>query len=200
MLRWCDAQQELVLYRGHCFVHCAEVLGVQGRWKDALVEARNACDRLAGTVPSALGAAARLEGDLLRELGDLDAADTAYVRAHELGHEPQPGLALLHLKRGNITAASAMIERALAEREVPFFRSRLLPARAEIALAVGDVGAVEATSRELTEMGRELHSPLLVAAAARAEGAARLRRGDATGALAELRRGVPAVQRDRRAS
>ena len=30
MLRWCDAQQELVLYRGHCFIHCAEVLLVLG--------------------------------------------------------------------------------------------------------------------------------------------------------------------------
>src|SRR5207344_1046883 len=28
MLRWCDTQQELVLYRGHCFIHSAEVLRV----------------------------------------------------------------------------------------------------------------------------------------------------------------------------
>ena len=28
--RWCDTQQELVLYRGHCFQHPAEVLGLAG--------------------------------------------------------------------------------------------------------------------------------------------------------------------------
>ena len=54
MLRWCDTQQELVLYRGHCFIHSAEVLRVLGRWADALTDARHACDRLAGPVPSAL--------------------------------------------------------------------------------------------------------------------------------------------------
>src|SRR5512144_1588795 len=36
--RWCDAQQELVLYRGHCFLHRAEMLGLLGSWSDALAE------------------------------------------------------------------------------------------------------------------------------------------------------------------
>src|SRR5262249_12544293 len=31
-VRWCDTQQELVLYRGHCFLHRAEVLGLGGAW------------------------------------------------------------------------------------------------------------------------------------------------------------------------
>ena len=57
-VRWCDTQQELVLYRGHCFLHRAEVLGLLGAWPEALVEARHACDRLAAPVnPAALGAA-----------------------------------------------------------------------------------------------------------------------------------------------
>ena len=65
--RWCDTQQELVLYRGHCFLHRAEVLGLLGAWPEALVEARRACDRLAAPVnPTALGAACAIEGDLLR--------------------------------------------------------------------------------------------------------------------------------------
>ena len=29
--RWCDTQQELVLYRGHCFLHRAEMLELHGR-------------------------------------------------------------------------------------------------------------------------------------------------------------------------
>ena len=31
-VRWCDTQQELVLYRGHCFLHRAEVLELLGAW------------------------------------------------------------------------------------------------------------------------------------------------------------------------
>jgi len=45
--RWCDTQQELVLYRGHCFLHRAELLTLLGPWPAALEEARCACDRLA---------------------------------------------------------------------------------------------------------------------------------------------------------
>ena len=40
--RWCATQQELVLYRGHCFLHTAEVLGHLGRWPEALDQARHA--------------------------------------------------------------------------------------------------------------------------------------------------------------
>ena len=36
-VRWCDTQQELVLYRGHCFLHRAEVLELLGAWPEALV-------------------------------------------------------------------------------------------------------------------------------------------------------------------
>ena len=50
LTRWCDTQQELVLYRGHCFLHRAEVLGQLGAWPEALIEARRACDRLAAPV------------------------------------------------------------------------------------------------------------------------------------------------------
>ena len=109
MLRWCDTQQELVLYRGHCFIHRAEVLGVLGRWREALVEAQRACDRLAGRFRRRSARAACLEGDLLRLLGDLDAAEAAYARANELGHDPQPGLALLRFVQGGADAAAAMI-------------------------------------------------------------------------------------------
>ena len=74
-IRWCDTQQELVLYRGHCFLHRAEVLGLLGAWPEALDEARHACDRLAAPLhPTRIGAARCIEGDLLRLLGDLDQA------------------------------------------------------------------------------------------------------------------------------
>ena len=119
-VRWCDTQQELVLYRGHCFLHRAEVLELQGAWPEALTEARHACDRLAAPVnPAALSGACMIEGDLLRLAGDLEGAEAAYQRAHELGRDPQPGLALLRLAQGRVDVADAMIRRVLGETADP---------------------------------------------------------------------------------
>lgn len=187
MQRWCDTHQELVLYRGHCFIHSAEVLQVQGRWPEALVAARQACDRLAAPLPAALGAAAYLEADVLRLLGDTTSAEAAYLRANELGFEPQPGLALLLLSQGKVEAADAMIRRVAGQLEGPVFRSRMLGALAEIALAAGDVAAARDAVEELRGLAGELGSPKLRADAARVAGMVLLTEGDASAAMAELR-------------
>jgi DNA-binding NarL/FixJ family response regulator len=187
--RWCDTQQGLVLYRGHCFLHRAEVLGLLGAWPEALVEARHACDRLADPVmPSVLGAAFAIEGDLLRLVGDFDRADAAYQRASELGRDPQPGLALLRQAQGRLDAAAAMIRRAVGESEDPISRARQLAPYVEIVLATGDTAAARTAADELREVAIELGTPLLRADAARAAGAVLLAEGDARAALVELRR------------
>lgn len=190
--RWCDAQQELVLYRGHCFLHRAEVLGLLGSWPDALAEARSACDRLADPVmPTVLGAACALEGDLLRLAGDLVSAEGAYQRASEHGHDPQPGLALLRLAQGRPDAAGAMIRRALGESQDPVSRARLLGPYVEVMLATSDpadTAAAGPAAEELRDLAAEFGSPLLRARAAWAAGAVSLAEGDANGALVELRR------------
>ena len=188
MTRWCDSHQELVLYRGHCLIHSGSVLEVLGRWPEALAAARHACDRLAGPVPAVLGSAACLEADVLRLLGELDEAEAAYVRANELGRQPQPGLSLLRLEQGRVEQAQGMIRRAAAESEDPIGRSRLLPAILDIELAAGDVDAARGAGEELRSIASELASPMLRAIAARGIGAVLLRSGDPTGALLELRR------------
>lgn len=188
-LRWCNTQQELVLYRGHCFLHRAEVLGLLGAWPEALVEARSACDRLADPVhPVALGAAFCVQGDLLRLVGDLDGAEAAYQRATEFGRDPQPGLALLRLAQGQLDAGDAMIRRALGEAEDPMSRARLLGAYVEIVLAAGDSAAARAAADELRASAAGLGTPLLQAHAARALGTVLLAEGEAKAALVELRR------------
>ena len=188
MKQWCDTHQELVLYRGHCLIHSASVLAVLGRLPEALTAARHACDRLAGPVPAVLGSAACLEADMLRLLGELDAADAAYVRANQLGQQPQPGLSLLRLEQGQVGEAQGMVRRATTEAELPVARARLLPATVEIELAAGDLDAAQEANEELRAIAGELSSPMLKAIAARGAGGVLLSRGDATGALLELRR------------
>ncbi len=187
--RWCDTQQELVLYRGHCFLHRAEVLGLLGAWPEALDQARHACDRLAAPLnPTVLGAACAIEGDLLRLLGDLERAEVPYQRAAEFGCDPQPGLALLRLAQGRLDAADAMVRRALGEAEDPIARARLLGPYVEIVLATGDVTAARTAADELRGVAAEIRTPLLRAEADRAAGAVLLTEGDARAALVELRR------------
>jgi DNA-binding NarL/FixJ family response regulator len=186
--RWCDTQQELVLYRGHCFLHRAEMLALTGNWPDALVEAQRACDRLAKPViPTALGAARVIEGDLLRLARDLDGAAAAYRQASELGCDPQPGLALLRLAEGAVDAAEAMIRRVVSETHEPMVRARMLGPMVEIVLAAHDTAAARGAAAELCDLSAELATPYLRAQAARASGAVLLAEGDAASALVELR-------------
>jgi DNA-binding NarL/FixJ family response regulator len=186
--RWCDTQQELVLYRGHCFLHRAEVLGLQGAWPQALAEARHACDRLASPVnPAALGGAWALEGDLLRLVGELTRADAAYKHAHQFGHEPQPGLALLRLAEGRLEAADTMIRRVVDESEDPISRARVLGAYVEIVLASGDASTARTAAEELRTLATVLGSAYLRAIAARSAGAVLLAENNPKAALVELR-------------
>ena len=122
-------------------------------------------------MPSVLGAACALEGDLLRVAGDLDGAQAAYQRASEHGHDPQPGLALLRLAQGQPGTADAMIRRALGESQNPMSRARLLGPYVEVVLATADTAAARTAADELRGLAADLGTPLLRAHAARAIGA-----------------------------
>jgi DNA-binding CsgD family transcriptional regulator len=187
--RWCGTQQDLVLYRGHCFLHRAEMLELLGAWPAALIEARHACDRLAAPVnPAALGGACVIEGDLLRLVGDFDDAEAAYRRANEFGRDPQPGLALLRLAEGRLDVADPMIRRALGETEHPMSRARILGPYVDIVLAAGDAAAGGAAADELRVLAAELGTPYLRAHAARATGAVLMAESNYRAALVELRK------------
>lgn len=186
---WCEAQPQLVLYRGLCFMHRAEVMQLHGDWSDALNELDNVFARLADPVASPeLGEAAYLRGELHRLRGDFNACAEAYRQANELGREPQPGLALLRLAEGRVDAAMAAVRRVLQEAGDPISRSRVLGPYVEIALASGEVEAAKEAADELSKIADSLASALLQAVAEYAAGTVLLAEKQAEDALVFLRR------------
>src|SRR3990170_4812667 len=136
--RWVDGQPELLLYRGQCLIHRAEMLYLRGDWDAAADQIEEAYRRLADPVGQrSRGAAAYLKGDLHRLRGQDRAAEAEFQLASELGRDPQPGLALLRLATGKVEAAAASIRRAYHEAG----RTRLLIAAA--CRAVGDDDSAE---------------------------------------------------------
>ncbi len=189
--RWCEAQPELVLYRGQCLVHRAELMLLRGAWSDARIEVQRACDRLARpTGQPVLGAAYYVRAELHRLRGEFAEAEKAYRQAHRWGRQPEPGLAQLRIAQGRVDEAVIAMRRVLDEAEDLVTRSRLLTPYIEIVLASGDVAAARAAVDELSTLASAWNTPLLRALSLHATGAVLLAEGDARAALTALRRAV----------
>jgi class 3 adenylate cyclase len=177
-------------FTGICRVHQAELLRLHGNWPDAERLATLACDEMPkSNFVFGIGFASYEIAEVRRRMGDLDAAEALYVRAHEYGLETEPGLSLLRLAQGKAAAAAAGVRRALAEEgNDPVSRLKLLAAQADIAVAADDVETAASASQELDALVKEHQAPALHAAAARIRGAVLLAQGDHERAIAELRR------------
>ncbi|HEY1318138.1 MAG TPA: LuxR C-terminal-related transcriptional regulator [Gaiella sp.] len=189
LTRWCEEQPGLVAFTGRCLVHRAEILQLHGAWPDALDEARRAAERLVqGFNRAAAAQAFYRQGEVHRLSGRLDEAEEAYAASSRHGWEPQPGLALLRLAQGRPDAAGAAIRRVLAETTIWSRRAVLLPARVEIALALGEVDEAREAARELDALSTQHGSAMLQALAATALAAVHLAAGGQEEALAAARR------------
>jgi DNA-binding CsgD family transcriptional regulator len=187
--RWCEGQPQLVLYRGMCLIHRAEIMLLHGEWSDAMDELEEVLSRLADPVGSPeLGAAFYLRGEVHRLRGEFEEATQAYREANELGREPQPGLSLLRLAQGRVESAMASIGRVLDEAEDPISRSRVLGPYVEVALVSDDVPAGKAATVELAEIAADLGSPFLLAVAESVTGSVLLAEDAPRDALVSLRR------------
>jgi DNA-binding CsgD family transcriptional regulator len=188
LTRWCDAQPDLVPYRGNCLVHRAEILTLHGAWPEAFDHAERARAWLSGAAGElGVGNACYLLGELHRLRGEYADAEAAYKQASQHGHETQPGLGLLRLAQGHVDSAAAAIRRALDETDDVVPRAHLLGGYVEVTLALKDFAAARAAADELNTIAAQVGAPMLRAQAMHAEGAVSLLEGDARAALGLLR-------------
>ncbi|UMG92747.1 LuxR C-terminal-related transcriptional regulator [Nocardioides sp. TF02-7] len=187
---WCRDHAPAVIFTGICRVHRVQLWEVRGEWTRAEEEAeRAAADLVDLDVAVAAEAHYRL-GELHRLRGALEPAEEAYRRAHELGRDPLPGLALLHLTRGHVRVAASILRAALAAERTPLRRAPLLVALAEVAMAGRDVDCAASCADELERVADQHASPGWRAAALTWRGVvlgAQGRHGQALAVLREAR-------------
>jgi tetratricopeptide (TPR) repeat protein len=158
--RWCEAQPDMVPFRGNCLVHRCEIFQLHGAWHDALDAGRRACELLSPPPTwDSLGLAYYHLGEIHRLRGEFALAETAYRQASRAGRDPEPGRALLFLVQGAGDAAAASIRRVLDETPDPVARAKVLPAYVDIMLAANDVGAGRVAVDELRRIADELGAP-----------------------------------------
>jgi DNA-binding CsgD family transcriptional regulator len=184
--RWCSARPDMVSFRGQCQSHRAELFRLHGAWAEALTAAAAAQGLSVRGDPQALYGGYYEQGEVERLSGKLDDAEASYRQAARTGYEPQPGLALLWLARGNAQQAQAMIRRAAGAADVAT-RRNMLPALVEIELAASDLEAARRGFQELEALSGECPMPMVRAVAGQADGAVRLADGDPSAALKPLR-------------
>jgi class 3 adenylate cyclase len=169
-MRWCEEMGHAGGYPGVCRVRRSELMRLRGAWPAAEAEANRAASELRDFGPYM--AEAFNEIGLLRlHRGDLDGADEAFKRAHSLGANAMPGMALSKVARGQADVAHSMIESVLQGTESPLARIKLLPGAVEIALEASALDQARQHSEELSQLtdgfGSELFDSFALQARAR---------------------------------
>ena len=177
---------------GRCRVHRAEILRLRGCCADAETQILMACEELRPYLRREFGWPLTELGRIRFRKGDIQGAEDAFLAAHEAGWDPQPGLALVHLARGDIARAVASIHEGLERpstipsKEWPpntdLRRVPLLEAQVEIEIAAGDLVQARSAAEELGRVASLFQSRTFGASATLAHGRVRLAEGDTAAA------------------
>ncbi|MBA3449839.1 MAG: transcriptional regulator, partial [Chloroflexia bacterium] len=161
MERWRHGQPVGSVH-GRCRVHRAEILRLRGFCLEAEKEALLACEELRPYLRREYGWPLTELGRIRLRLGDIEGAEEAFLAAHEVGWDPQPGLALVQLAKGDVALAAASIRDALdhplnvPSKEFPpnteLRRAPLLEAQVEVAVAAGDLDLARVAAEQLSRI------------------------------------------------
>jgi hypothetical protein len=165
---------------------------LRGSCAEAEREVLAACEELRPFLRRELGWPLSELGRIRLRTGDIDGAEEAFLAAHRVGWDPQPGFALVLLARGDVASASVSIREALERpmrvpsKELPpdtdLQRAPLLEAQVEIEIAAGAVERARAAAEELERVASRFQSKALVATATLARARLRLAENVATDA------------------
>ncbi len=185
---------------GRCRVHRAEILRLRGCCADAETQILMACEELRPYLRREFGWPLTELGRIRFRKGDIQGAEDAFLAAHEAGWDPQPGLALVHLARGDIARAAASIHEGLdrpstiPSKEWPpntdLRRVPLLEAQVEIEIAAGDLVQARSAAEELGRVASRFQSRTFGASATLAHGRVRLAEGDTAAASRDFETAV----------
>lgn len=179
-----------------CRLLRCEVASWHGQWTSAEQGALRAAEELAPFGDYLVAEGHYIAGEMRRRRGDYAGAERAFRRSHELGHDPQPGLALIRLAQGDVRAAASQLRLALiAGPHPPLKRARLLAAQVTVELEFGDTDAARQSVTELTEVAQRSGSRLVWCLLSTAHGALLLAEGNLDGAVPLLRETAATCQR-----
>ncbi|WP_340113715.1 response regulator transcription factor [Maribellus mangrovi] len=189
--RWCDAQPDLVPFRGECLVQRAEIFQFHGEWHKALEETIDACSLLTQSQGRpAAGEAYYRQADLHRLVGNFTKAEECYHEAVKRGRNPQPGLALLRLAQERTNVAETAIRNTLQETIDPKRRAELLPAVVHIMLAAKKTENAHKAEKELCIIARDFNVPYLLAMCSYCQGKVSFAEGNKRAALEHLQKAL----------
>lgn len=164
LTRWCEAQPDLVPFRGECLVRRAEIFQFHGEWPKALEETKDACNLLTQRrVEPAAAEAYYRQAELHRLIGNYKEAEDCCHEAAKRGRNPQPALALLRLAQRQTNAAETSIRNTLQETKDPKRRAELLPAAVDILIASKRTEDALEAGQELCGIARDFNVPYLLA-------------------------------------
>ncbi|HEX7797924.1 MAG TPA: hypothetical protein VF456_26360 [Vicinamibacterales bacterium] len=195
MERWRHGQPVGSVH-GRCRVHRAEILRLRGSSDEAEREILSACEELRPYLRREFGWPLTELGRIRFRKGDIQSAEAAFLEAHRIGWDPQPGLALVYLAQGAVGRAMTSIRDALdrpvivPSKEWPpntkLRRAPLLEAQVEIAIAARDLDNARLAAEELQQIATIFESRGLAASAIMACAHLRLAEGDRGSACREF--------------
>jgi len=195
MERWRHGQPVGSVH-GRCRVHRAEILRLRGCSDEAEQEILLACEELRPYLRREFGWPLAELGRIRFRKGNIQGAEQAFLEAHRIGWDPQPGLALVYLAQGAVGSAMTSICDALdrpvivPSKEWPpntkLRRAPLLEAQVEIAIAARDLDNARLAADELGKIAAIFESRGLAASAIVARAHLRLAEGDRASACRDF--------------